>query len=304
MLIPYTAILTCYNSEATVVRALNSISSQNLTPSEIIVVDDNSTDDTVRIIENWNEARPNLKLMKQLENRGQSYARNLAVEISNSELCIFFDDDDFSHPHRAEEHVEMFLRGVDISFVSSKKIYTDSLSIESICTPVDVTLEAQSTAQRLLLGRQIPGQVIWSPASTCAVRRSWFLSLGGYDSTYRRLEDSELLLRASMGQAKAAWSSKLLVERFLTNAPDKTRRIDLKYELRLMKTYGKLLSKNDLEILKHKSQIRMFYFDPNFSNLIRALHSSIHFLAKKQMWLKLFNRVKKDILQLRSRLRY
>ena len=56
----YAAVLTTYNSEATIRSALTSILAQELMPAEIFICDDFSTDRTVAIIEELQEEHPNI----------------------------------------------------------------------------------------------------------------------------------------------------------------------------------------------------------------------------------------------------
>ena len=90
----YAAILTTFNAEATIADSLNSILAQSQEPHEIIVVDDCSTDGTVKILKYYEKLYPKMILVINESNSGQSYSRNIAAEISKSTFLVFFDDDD------------------------------------------------------------------------------------------------------------------------------------------------------------------------------------------------------------------
>ena len=94
----YAAVLTTFNAEKTIERALESILAQSISATEIVIIDDASQDATVKILHSSFNHVPNLTIIVNEKNSGQSFSRNIAAQISTSELLIFFDDDDISHP--------------------------------------------------------------------------------------------------------------------------------------------------------------------------------------------------------------
>ena len=67
---------------------------------EVVIVDDGSTDDSVSIIESFNDSR--IKLFSQ-KNQGPSSARNLGIEKAQNEWLIFLDADDVMMPDALEQ---------------------------------------------------------------------------------------------------------------------------------------------------------------------------------------------------------
>ena len=59
------------------------------------------------------------------KNLGPAGARNLGIEKSKNDFVIFMDDDDFSLAHRAEIHLRNFQSNADLSYVSTRKNYTN-----------------------------------------------------------------------------------------------------------------------------------------------------------------------------------
>ena len=89
-------IITAYNSEKYIARAVSSVQSQicNI-DHEIIVVDDGSYDNTCKILEQFSNIR---YISKQ--NGGPSSARNLGIDKSKYDLICFLDSDDFWEPNK------------------------------------------------------------------------------------------------------------------------------------------------------------------------------------------------------------
>lgn len=96
-------VIPTYNSASTVERALRSVAAQTYRPIEVVVVDDASQDDTVRIVSEY--AVPWLRIVRCAINGGASAARNLGVEEAKGEYVAFLDSDDEWSPTKLETQV-------------------------------------------------------------------------------------------------------------------------------------------------------------------------------------------------------
>src|SRR5713101_4378980 len=85
------AVIPTYNRGHIVGRAIESALGQELAPSEIIVVDDGSVDNTRSVVESYGQA---VRYVRQ-SNRGVSAARNRGVKEAAYEWIAFLDSDDF-----------------------------------------------------------------------------------------------------------------------------------------------------------------------------------------------------------------
>jgi len=83
-------IVAVYNGAATIDRELRSIFAQTFTDSEVVVVNDGSTDDTASVLARHSDR---IRVITQ-PNRGLSAARNAGVRGSAGEYVAFLDDDD------------------------------------------------------------------------------------------------------------------------------------------------------------------------------------------------------------------
>jgi glycosyltransferase involved in cell wall biosynthesis/CDP-glycerol glycerophosphotransferase (TagB/SpsB family) len=66
---------------------------------ELIMVDDGSTDDSLRILQEWQQRRPELVTVLTKPNGGQASARNLGIEHAHGEWITFPDPDDILEPN-------------------------------------------------------------------------------------------------------------------------------------------------------------------------------------------------------------
>lgn len=88
-------ILCVYNEEKFIKKAIDSILNQSLTDFELIIVNDGSTDNTLNIIESYEDNR--IKLINQ-SNIGLGASRNKAINIAQGEYMMFLDGDDWFSP--------------------------------------------------------------------------------------------------------------------------------------------------------------------------------------------------------------
>lgn len=106
-----------YNSEEYIKDALNSIVTQSYTNLEIIIVDDCSTDQSVEIINSFQDSR--IRLLRNEENKGIPYNRNLGLKESKGKYMAIMDADDIALPNRIEEQVAFMENHLDIDAIGT-----------------------------------------------------------------------------------------------------------------------------------------------------------------------------------------
>ncbi|MGJ8680777.1 glycosyltransferase family 2 protein [Paraglaciecola sp.] len=89
--IKFSVVIPLFNKVDSIERTLTSITNQRLAPSEIIVIDDGSTDGSAEKVESL--GIPNLTLVRQ-SNQGVSVARNNGVSLAKHKYVAFIDADD------------------------------------------------------------------------------------------------------------------------------------------------------------------------------------------------------------------
>lgn len=85
-------IIPMYNSEKYINRCIDSLLDQSYENIEIIVVDDGSKDNSLKLIKKYNDIR--IKIY-QKKNEGVSSTRNFGIEKSNGDFLLFVDSDDY-----------------------------------------------------------------------------------------------------------------------------------------------------------------------------------------------------------------
>ena len=97
-------IIPVYNSSKYLEECINSVVRQTYKNLEIIIVNDNSTDDSLSIINSFNDKR--IKLINLDKKNGVSNARNKGVEISTGDYICFLDSDDYWSLKKIEKQIK------------------------------------------------------------------------------------------------------------------------------------------------------------------------------------------------------
>jgi glycosyltransferase involved in cell wall biosynthesis len=292
--VKYTAVITSFNSENTIGKALTSILQQEITPQEIIMVDDHSSDQTVTIAKSFIEQFPNLQIIVNAQNSGQSFGRNIAADSAKTDYLVFFDSDDFSLPSRSKLHIDHFNAGSDISFVSSQKEYHPSykntfINSEKTCKP-----SMHEMSKLLFLGGKVINlENTYIPASTCAVTLSSFNSVGRFDEKMRRLEDVDLAMKYAINNLQFSWSQEIGVLRGNTENFTKGNGLDMIYEHKLISKYQEYLESKDFRFANKHVTSRRLYFSKQFFRLF------LHFFLNPTYCLKLLLRFDRLISRLK-----
>ncbi len=175
--------------------ALESISRQTVTPSEIVMVCDGKlTDELNRVLSDWEKKLGSLmKTVRLPENQGLGAALNIGLTHCTYELVARMDTDDVSMPDRIERQLTVFESDPDISICSG--------TVE----------EFEKSPEEVLSRRNLPEdnpQIIEfckkrNPFNHPCVmyRKSEVLKAGGYQSFYL-LEDYWLWIRMLQNGAK------------------------------------------------------------------------------------------------------
>lgn len=108
-------ITPVYNSEKFLANNIASVQAQTYTNWEHILVDDCSTDDSVKIIEEYASLDNRVKLIKLSKNSGAGVARNTAIEVAKGKFIAFLDADDYWHKDKLNKQIAYMLHH-DCSF--------------------------------------------------------------------------------------------------------------------------------------------------------------------------------------------
>src|SRR6476646_2026610 len=96
-------IIPAFNAQATIEETIASVQNQTFSDFEIIVIDDGSTDDTLRIVQQISD--PHLRIFSY-SNGGTSVARNNGISQATGDYIAFLDADDLWTPDKLERQLQ------------------------------------------------------------------------------------------------------------------------------------------------------------------------------------------------------
>lgn len=231
-------VVPAYNYGRFIADAIRSVLDQTRPPSEIIVVDDGSTDETAAVVRGFGDA---LMYIRQ-DNAGVGAARNRGVSESTSELISFLDADDTWEPTNLEKQIARFESDEEIGIVHCAMREFDGETGETNCFYMEGGEDG--VADNLLLWE---GPVIVGPGGAVTVSRKAFDQVGGFDTRMKVGEDWDFCYRVAR-LFKIAFVAEPLVNYRNHNAA--AHRNVENMERGMLLFYEKAFTTNDPRILK------------------------------------------------------
>jgi glycosyltransferase involved in cell wall biosynthesis len=137
-----TTVIPVRDRKQFIARALESVTLQTCPPTEVIVVDDASTDETPNIVAEIAKKLNNLVLIKLPKNVGAAQARNIGAENAKGNLLAFLDSDDRWYPEKLEKQINEFRAYKDIVAVFCGSLETTDSSSLRYIPPADARLNS------------------------------------------------------------------------------------------------------------------------------------------------------------------
>jgi teichuronic acid biosynthesis glycosyltransferase TuaG len=98
-------IMPAYNSERYIGDAIKSVIGQTYQHWELVVIDDGSRDNTIRVAEELSRADNRIKLYTNKKNQGVSATRNRGISLASGDWIAFLDSDDMWVKDKLEKQV-------------------------------------------------------------------------------------------------------------------------------------------------------------------------------------------------------
>jgi glycosyltransferase involved in cell wall biosynthesis len=170
-------VIPVFNGERFLGEAIESVLAQSYRPSEIIVVNDGSTDATKAVASRFAE---HVAYVEQ-SNAGPASARNRGIQSASGNFIAFLDSDDLWHPEKTAIQLAHFAARAELVLCTAQMQNFWSAQLAH---------EAASLADTRL------AQIQPNVGSTLIARRSLFQTIGLLDPAFRHRDIQELILRA------------------------------------------------------------------------------------------------------------
>ena len=186
-------IIPTFNSAKFLSQTIESALNQTYKNTEIIIVDDNSTDKTVEIIKNYQNKNSKIKFykIKNYKKTGSgsgSKPRNFGIKKSKGKYIAFLDSDDLWEKNKLQRQVETITPNTDISFTKCHYLHNQSKSKEKFIKEKFIDFSLNKLPGGLLLYNPIR-------LSSVIIKREVFRNVNfNEEKEIRGIEDLELWL--------------------------------------------------------------------------------------------------------------
>ncbi|QRZ61206.1 glycosyltransferase family 2 protein [Rothia sp. ZJ932] len=191
---PVTIVIPAYNAENFLAEQLERVTQLELPKeSEVLVVNNRSTDSTPSIIDGFAITYSYIKRVDALERSGVNYARNTGVCAAGTDNIFIFDADDLLLPAA----VNQFVRILEVAdFAGAGYVYyTYNASRNSYSPGASVTFAPHT-----------PHNKPYALGAAMGFKKSWFEKVGGFDESYQGGHDEvDFALRLYAKGAQFEW---------------------------------------------------------------------------------------------------
>lgn len=182
-------IIPCYNAEKFISHALTSVENQSITPYEIIVVDDSSTDRSVEVIKS---SGINVKLF-HTQRLGGAGARNAGISAAKGDWLAFLDADDIWYPTHLMRFIDVIGKYDIVGFLN----HYDHLDLKR----TDL-IRRHCPVSSLVIGFGLDEYIdlyveygCFVGMSSCMIKRERAIYVGGFNEEQTRRHDIDFWLR-------------------------------------------------------------------------------------------------------------
>jgi len=205
-------IIPMRNAASTIQNCLHALDRQTMRPYEVIVIDNDSTDDSMELVQSLSKGFANLNLQLGYEKeRGPAAARNTAIALSDGDILAFTDSDCIPEPNWIEKIVHHFQQDtvLDVLGGIEKRVPHAQSTVGKLMSYAWLPRRVQTIMRNK--DQFFSGHVV--ATFNCAARREIVLGAEGFDTSFRLAgEDADLWFRAfNRGARIAIWVPDVIV---------------------------------------------------------------------------------------------
>lgn len=194
----FSIIIPTFNRAYCLWKSIQSVIAQTYPYFEIIVIDDASVDDTIKLIKEFSD--PRIKLIQHKVNKGPSAARNSGLQIANGKYIAYLDSDNIWYSDFLEVMHKSFRNNPDKSLIYCKKNYRLNIIDENGKEEV-IRDETTNHRNYFDLKRLWHRKIIID--TNCLVhKKEVYNNIGGWDENLNFWEDYEYTLRIAQKYPK------------------------------------------------------------------------------------------------------
>ncbi|WP_416675822.1 glycosyltransferase family 2 protein [Egbenema bharatensis] len=179
-------VMAVYNAERYLAQAIDSILRQTFTNFEFVILNDGSTDGSLRILEQHAQQDDRIRLISR-ENQGIPRTRNDLLRVSQGEFIAVMDSDDVALPDRLSLQVNFLRQHPEVVCVGGAHDLIDHKG--RLLTRLQLPTQDAEIQQAAIVGHA----PICNPCAL--IRRESLVQIGGYDERLGQAEDLDVWLK-------------------------------------------------------------------------------------------------------------
>jgi glycosyltransferase involved in cell wall biosynthesis len=223
-----TIIIPVFNAERYIGDALDSICGQVFRDSEVIVVDDGSTDRTLAVVDKY---RDSLDLSVYMQtNSGPAAARNNGIRQARGRYCAFLDADDVMLPELLSEQIALFNSKPNLGLV-----FTDIATFDERGTISPARWGFSESSPENILDRLLLENFVTTSAAMAS--KECLLHVGLFSENRLVAEDYELWLRLAVRWGVGIVPRPLVRYRYIANSLSSDKLYSAQCALNVVETF-------------------------------------------------------------------
>ena len=304
-------LMPVYNGDQFLDKSIKSVLNQTFNNFEYIIINDGSTDGSLKIIESYKDNR--IKIINYSKNKGITFALNNGLKIAKGDYVARQDQDDISYPDRLMLQIE-YLENNDVDLVDTNFIFIDE-NDKYLQDYEKRYFSPDETLSHLFFYEMVHASIM--------CKRSLFTK---YNIQYRKrpTEDYDLFIRlAKAGMRAGRLDQKLIKQRKHPNSMCGSDWDNIKKDIDIMR--NEFVQDLGIQPTDYEKKLHIAFVEQNLSTLnqyqfrevlrwankiIKAnsknkIYSSIYF--KEQLYMRLIRLIKRikrknlfDMIQLRK----
>lgn len=183
----FSVVITCYNHAGYIGDAVDSALGQSRAPSQVIVVDDASTDTSVEVLRRYGNA---ITLISHAQNQGISRARNAGTAPATGDYLVYLDGDDILKPWALAAYEQLVQTRHAAIILASLSWFEGSPPAEQ-----DVPRSIDFVEYKRLADKD---RSFRSSASAIVVERRKVLQVDGWTESIAFMQDHDLLAKLAL----------------------------------------------------------------------------------------------------------
>lgn len=177
-----TIITSCFNREATIAQAIESVLSQDYSNIEYIIIDGASTDKSLDIIKKYENKIT--KIVSEPDS-GMYEALNKGIRLATGEIIGLLHSDDFLYAQDTISKIVASFQKTNADFIYGNGLFVDQIKTDKV---IRNWKSGKYSKWKVKHG--------WLPLHpTCYIKKSCMDNLGLYDESYKIAADSDFLVR-------------------------------------------------------------------------------------------------------------